>query len=252
MKGVHTIVMIKKLISILIALSLIIISSYCSTGLSMAENKNAETIKSIPDNNENTKLEFYNNILTKEELPAAVSYENSLTYGHKERLQLSENNEFTLVFKNTDDTETKYLFSYPVKFKDDNGEWKDISMKLTYDNNLEKYITKQSNILSAFSKNSFDGISLKYNNIDIKLIPITETSMEGILSDNCEIVEYKADDKTSYEYYLTYTGFKENIVVREYTGQTEYSFKLYTNGLYLTNKDKDCILQISKEMSKPI
>ena len=102
-------------------------------------------------------------IIEKDELPAAVSFENALQYGHKERLRLVEDNEYTLVFKNTDDTETKYLFAYPVKYKDENGEWKDISMKLAYDKSSDKYVTKQSNIMSAFSKRSVDGISLRYD-----------------------------------------------------------------------------------------
>lgn len=45
------------------------------------------------------------------------------------------------------------------------------------------------------------------------------------------------DNKTSLEYSLTYTGFKEDIVVSEYTGQTEYEFTLLTEGLALEKID---------------
>ena len=41
------------------------------------------------------------------------------------------------------------------------------------------------------------------------------------------------NDITSFVYELTYAGFKEDIVVEEYTGQTEYEFTLFTNGLTL-------------------
>lgn len=40
---------------------------------------------------------------------------------------------------------------------------------------------------------------------------------------------------TTYQYSLTYTGYKEEIVVSEYTGQTEYTFRYLTNGLTLVN-----------------
>lgn len=44
-------------------------------------------------------------------------------------------------------------------------------------------------------------------------------------------VSYSYDAKTTLEYALTYTGFKEDIVVSSYTGQTEYTFVLETGGL---------------------
>ena len=50
-------------------------------------------------------------------------------------------------------------------------------------------------------------------------------------------VSYVYDDKTTLDYSLTYTGVKENIVVREYTGRTAYEFTLYTGGLELKNSD---------------
>ena len=50
-------------------------------------------------------------------------------------------------------------------------------------------------------------------------------------------VAYPYDAKTTVEYSLTYTGFKEDIVVSEYTGQTTYPFRLLTNGLALEEID---------------
>ena len=58
--------------------------------------------------------------------------------------------------------------------------------------------------------------------------------LEGaVLSEDKTTVSYAWQDKTSLEYSLTYTGFKEDIVVEEYTGQTEYNFILHTGGLKL-------------------
>ena len=54
---------------------------------------------------------------------------------------------------------------------------------------------------------------------------------------NNKTVAYTYDDKTTLEYSLTYTGFKEDIVVSEYTGQTRYDFTLYTGGLKLTERN---------------
>ena len=54
---------------------------------------------------------------------------------------------------------------------------------------------------------------------------------EATMEEDKETVSYEIDSVTSYEYELTYAGFKEDIVVNEYTGQTEYSFILKTDGL---------------------
>jgi hypothetical protein len=50
-------------------------------------------------------------------------------------------------------------------------------------------------------------------------------------------IQYRYDSKTTIEYSLTYTGFKEDIVVSEYTGQTEYAFTLRTGGYALEEID---------------
>ena len=66
--------------------------------------------------------------------------------------------------------------------------------------------------------------------------------IHSTLSSNAESVMYSADDKTDLEYKLTYTGFKEDIVVREYTGQTDFEFTLETNGLSLVENDGEISL----------
>jgi len=46
---------------------------------------------------------------------------------------------------------------------------------------------------------------------------------------------------------LELEGFKEDIVVNEYTGQTEYTFKLYINGLTLVKENGPYFLTDSNE-----
>ena len=57
-------------------------------------------------------------------------------------------------------------------------------------------------------------------------MPVTENgtavkTASACLSDTDSIV-YRSDPKTSYEYSITYSGYKENIAVSEYIGQTDY------------------------------
>lgn len=75
--------------------------------------------------------------------------------------------------------------------------------------------------------------NLEYNNIEIVMIPDIAVNTDPVasLSDDSKIVTYEIDDITSFVYELTYTGIKEDIVVKEYTGPIEYDFTIYTNGL---------------------
>lgn len=119
-------------------------------------------------------------------------------------------------------------------------------MKLAYDKKLDGYTTVQSNIMTEFSKRSSDGISLKYDDTNIKLVPLTQNPIDGVLLQDNEKVEYRLNDKTSYEYSLTYCGFKEDIIVSEYTGQTDFGFRLYTNGLILSEIEGEYYLTDEK------
>lgn len=187
------------------------------------------------------------------------------------RVKGEETNEYTLVLKNADGSNTLRLFDYPVKYTDEEGTEKDITLKLT-ETAKGNYRTVDNKIITTFSQKLSDGISLEYEDVAIKMVPeeqpissvtpitpitpvmdtndaetisateiigpITELTpitpvREASLSDDKETVSYPFGNKTSLEYSLTYTGFKEDIVVEEYTGQTEYTFRLYTNGLTL-------------------
>lgn len=233
---------IKKVIVILIVITIIVntFNYYPSLGfvINDEEKGNAE-LNDCSETEEEKSL-------VKEEIPAVISHNDAKRLKHVKRLKSEEKSEYTLVFKNDDGTKTEYLFAYPIKYKDYNGNWKDISMKLEYDNYNEQFTTVESNIISGFPKKSSDGISLTCEDVNVKMIPITETYLTAVLSKDCEKVKYSLDKDTSYEYSLTYTGIKENIVVNKYTGQTEFDFKLYTNGLELTQIENEYFLKDSK------
>lgn len=84
----------------------------------------------------------------------------------------------------------------------------------------------------TFGKTLSDGISLKCGDIDITIVP----EVEGEFSDATRpgggyFIEYAGDNNTSYMYGLHYDGFWQEIFVKQYTGQTDFKFRVYTNGL---------------------
>lgn len=174
-------------------------------------------------------------LLTEEpfELPDIINEEEAAEHGYIGRVYEEEKDLNTFVFQNEDGTSTMRMYSHPVKYTDENNEIKDISLDIK-ENPDGSFSTAEHEIITTFEKDLSDGIRLDYNDIEIKMIPETETeNVTAISSNDTEGVEYIVDDITSYVYELTYSGFKEDIVVAEYTGQTEYDFTLYTNGLTL-------------------
>ena len=163
------------------------------------------------------------------------------------RSPAKETNLNTFVFKNQDGTQTMKVYSHPVKYIDEKGKVQDIStdIKLNANGTFE---TKANSIKTTFSKVLKDGITLKHDMVNIRLV--SDKLSNAKLSEDNKIVSYVYDDKTTLEYSLTYTGFKEDIIVNEYTGQTEYEFTLHTNGLTLVKENGSYFLKDSKNNIK--
>ncbi len=184
-------------------------------------------------------------------VPEAVGYDYAVSKTHVQRLYEEEGDDLNrVVFLNADGTQTAYLFDYPVKYRNDIGEIQDISLDIADSGVSGRFETAGNALTTTFSKHITEGICLTGQQISLSLrphLPIMEaenlTAGEKATSEsvaervNSKKISYYYDSKTSLEYSLTYTGFKEDIVVREYTGQTSYDFTLYTNGLHLTEID---------------
>lgn len=199
--------------------------------------------------------------LDKDTVPDIIGYGDAVSRNHIQRLYTDEGNDlYKIVFLNIDGTKTMYNFDFPVKFVDENGDIQDITLEIA-DSNVEqaKYETASNSAVTTFSARLSDGISLSGNGTAIKMVPILPDTVAGLatvsVDSNAEssvlqeaqridknTIEYSYDNYTTIEYSLTYTGFKEDIVVSEYTGQTEYQFMLYTHGYTLTEIDSSYYL----------
>jgi uncharacterized protein YjdB len=176
--------------------------------------------------------------LTEALLPSIISQEEVQQNQYIGRVRAEEENLNTLVFKNADGTNTMRIFNHPVKYVDTDGTVKDISLKLESTSN--GFQPAAHNIATTFANQLSDGIRMRYEDIDLLLIPVMQSSSSATqtapmalasLSTNRETVSYPFGVNTTLEYTLTYTGYKEDIVVSQYTGQTEYNFLLQTDGL---------------------
>ncbi|NCA67051.1 MAG: hypothetical protein EOM87_03190 [Clostridia bacterium] len=180
-------------------------------------------------------------------LPDSVDLIEASEHGYIGRVQSEEEDLYTFVFKNNDGTNTMRVYSHPVKYIDCKGIIKDITLDLNALSN-GNYQTANNNIKTTFSKQLSEGIFLEYNDIVISMIPKLKTTnnSEASLSSDKKKVTYLYGDKTTLEYSLTYMGFKEDIVISEYTGQNDFSFTLITNGLTLVEENGSYYLTDTK------
>ena len=192
-------------------------------------------------------------VLSEAQLPDIIAPEEAQANRYTQRLAAQEPDLNTLLFRNADGTETMRVFSHPVKYLGENGEVKDISLSMlrAADGSVQ---AASSPIETVFSKQLSGGISLAYKDVQIRMTPQSPVS-DGLHAQKLSLASLSADGKTvsypygaytSLEYSLTYAGFKEDIVVEQYTGQTEYSFLLSTGGLLLTEHNGSYFLADEK------
>ena len=149
-----------------------------------------------------------------------------------QRLTAEEPNLYTKIYRNADGTNTMEVFDAPVKFIDESGAVKDKLLTLT--DAAGGFAAEQSDSDILFSAELEDGIRISNGTLLVEALP-EDVMGNAVISEDGTNVAYAVDEVTTYQYSLTYTGYKEEIVVSEYTGQTEYTFRYLTNGLTLVN-----------------
>ncbi|MGM9646754.1 MAG: Ig-like domain-containing protein [Eubacteriales bacterium] len=173
--------------------------------------------------------------LTNDNLPFAMTETDAALEGLIGRVKDAERDLHSVVFANADGGLTLYYYNEPVKYVDEDGNIRDKSNKLStrLDGNFE---TVASDIQAIFPKQFSDGITLRKGEWELGLTPAGSFTASGTLSADQTTVTYARDLVTRYQYNLTSMGFKEDIVVNRYTGQTHYSFVLKTHGLTPVNQ----------------
>ena len=157
--------------------------------------------------------------------------------GEKLRLTEEEPNLRTKIYLNRDGTKSMEVYDDPVKYVASDGLIKD--KLLTIEATAGGFISAQSDIECRFSADISRGIGIRRGAVAVMMLPDDAVDGTAVLSTDGKEVTYLVDDSTVYRYSLTYTGYKEEIIVSEYTGQTKYVFRYLTDGLSL-EQTGDC------------
>lgn len=231
----------RKIISIVLVLSMLfVLTNITSAEDSLPYATSAENFVSEPASSSDVKL-AQNIELRAEEVPEIIGMETAVQRGHIKRIHEKETGLNNVIFENTNGTETFYLYDYPVKYADEQGAVHDVQLDIVENvQEPDSFITRQNSIKTRFSKDITNGIRLSDNETEITLlpepVPETRTADAATLTDQ-KTVTYAYGEHTAIRCSLTYTGFQEDIMIQEYTGQTEYQFKLKTNGLRPVQKN---------------
>ncbi len=225
-----------------IFLSLMLVASIFSSIMPISATRIVDVAKTS---------EFDSNDSEKFKVPDIIDEEEQEEKSYVGRVKEDEADLYTFVFKNEDGSNTMRVFDHPVKYIDDKGETRDISLEISkYKDGSFK--STDHMIKASFGNDISEGIGLEYDDVRIEMTAKAESNEKAKagLSDDGKKLTYAVDDKTSYVYSLTYCGIKEDIVVNEYTGQTEYEFTLNTNGLHPVKIDDSVFLADNDEEIK--
>ena len=186
--------------------------------------------------------------LDPEDTPEIVTEESIAENKHVNRLWEQEEDLNTIVFQNKDGTKTAYKFNEPVKYKDENGKIKDKSNKISKTSDGD-YTNAENDINTYFPKklNKNKGVELKFDEYTVEMAPNIKGNSGASRQtghnknfDPTEYVQYPNvfDESISLRYTPTFEGYKEDIVLNEYTGMNEFTFRLHTDGMSLAMNDE--------------
>ncbi|MBQ3061801.1 MAG: hypothetical protein IJD02_05095, partial [Lachnospiraceae bacterium] len=87
---------------------------------------------------------------------------------HRRRLYEEEKSLNIAVFENVDGSKTMYSFGHPIKYKDKEGNIKDISLNLK-SNGKGDYVSEESDVITTFPETLSTGINLSKEDEDINV-----------------------------------------------------------------------------------
>ena len=236
----------KRIMPVVVAFTTSLLMTVMSTSSVIAEDTILEEIIDKENN------ELLSPDLAPNDVIEYLDYEQVLSEGHVKRMYDQEESLDTIIFANEDGSETAYVFGEAVKYVNESGEVADKSNKLysiedtnelfvnyafsTLDNDIRSYFPYQ------LSKES--GVLINYTDYEIKLSPCEGVSSEVEKEEDTVVYHDIFGDGTILRYTPQLSGYKEDIVLQEYSGNT-FHFSLDAKGLNPVIKDGMVQLQDS-------
>lgn len=174
--------------------------------------------------------------LAREDVPSILDYKEVKSQGAVRRLRENEENLSSIVFENSDGTNSLYVFTQNVKYADTDGTIRDIDNSIVHSSvSGYKYQNSKNDLLTLFP-NKFDGssmIKLSYNGYDISFAPEINLDVQSQYkkSQNAVVYPNAFGDGISLSYTSNYSGIKEEIIIDSKPQNNTFSFLLELHGL---------------------
>lgn len=191
------------------------------------------------------------NTLTATEIPEALLTRNVETEGFVKRIYEMED-EYTLVYRRSDGTNTVMMFSEPVKYRAADGQLKDKSTQTVRVGN--RYVTAETDVIVSFPDNIGQSIGLRYENLTVSMKPIGSSPSASTVAKSGAVLNAKDtlareasvytysniyDTHTDILYTPTFTGVKCDILLRRNTGKSRFDFEVSLNGDFCLEKSEE-------------
>jgi len=197
--------------------------------------------------------------LSENDVPEALLVRNTDTSNFVHRVRSLED-EYSLVYQNIDGTNTMLQFASPVQYRDAEGNLKDKSTKTELING--QHVTTENDVKVSIPQNLEKGVSLEFDGYAIAMKPVgmlltigSVAKMDTELKTAADTSVYKYsglyDANTDIVYSPSFSGVKCDIVLKQYTGKSEFEFAVLLKGLHLEkNNDEKIIYLLNSDNEK--
>lgn len=104
------------------------------------------------------------------EIPNVISLDAEVDLNHIKRISSAEKSLNEICFENEDGSITSYMFNYPVKYLDKQGNVVDKSNEIA--DTEDGFESRYNDIKTVFGNSLTDGISITYNDLRLKMVDI--------------------------------------------------------------------------------
>ena len=116
-------------------------------------------------------------------LPDIIDPNDEETADFVGRVYDEESDLNTFVFENSDGSHTMKVYSHPVKYEDEDGKIKDITLDLIRESD-GSFVSTGNNIVTTFSRELADGIETVYDDLKITFIPELDEEQLAYITSN--------------------------------------------------------------------
>lgn len=202
-----------------------------------------------------TKKQSKKDKISVDEIPDALEsnkeLKKELSETYSKRIYSEEKDLNTLLFEKENGERVMYVFKKPVKYKDENGNTVDKSVSFKkidayYQAELkDRYVCDNgdNDVKVYMPFNMSDGIKITNEGKSLRMYlgASNKKNLKVSLEDNKVTYEAAFGENTSLQYKPLVDGIKEEIVLKKYTGQTEFTFYITTDGYKIVTQDDNCL-----------